>query len=60
MVQEWVEIDDSLDIVQFGQGDDPQLRKLALFDAVINNTDRKFGHLLVDITGNREESLFIT
>ena len=51
MVQEWVEIDDNLDIVQFGQGDDPQLRKLALFDAVINNTDRKFGHLLVDITG---------
>ena len=48
MVQEWVEIDDNLDIVQFGQGDDPQLRKLALFDAVINNTDRKFGHLLVD------------
>lgn len=51
MVQEWVEIDDNLDIVQFGQGDDPQLRKLALFDAVINNTDRKFGHLLVDKTG---------
>ena len=49
MVQEWVEIDDSLDIVQFGQGDDPQLRKLVLFDAIINNTDRKFGHLLVEI-----------
>jgi uncharacterized repeat protein (TIGR03843 family) len=28
-----------------------QLRKLALFDAIINNTDRKFGHLLVDING---------
>ena len=24
----------------------PQLRKIALFDAVINNTDRKIGHLL--------------
>lgn len=51
MVQEWIEIDDNLDIVEFGQGNDPQLRKLALFDAIINNTDRKFGHLLVDVTG---------
>jgi len=51
MVQEWIEIDDNLDIVDFGQGNDPQLRKLALFDAIINNTDRKFGHLLVDVTG---------
>ena len=51
MVQEWVEIDDNLDVVEFGQGDNPQLRKLALFDAIINNTDRKFGHLLVDQTG---------
>jgi uncharacterized repeat protein (TIGR03843 family) len=51
MVQEWIERDDNLDIVEFGQGNDPQLRKLALFDAIINNTDRKFGHLLVDVTG---------
>lgn len=51
MVQEWIEIDNNLDIVDFGQGNDPQLRKLALFDAIINNTDRKFGHLLVDVTG---------
>lgn len=51
MVQEWIEIDVNLDIVEFGQGNDPQLRKLALFDAIINNTDRKFGHLLVDVTG---------
>jgi hypothetical protein len=51
MVQEWIEIDENLNVVEFGQGDDPQLRKLALFDAVINNTDRKFGHLLVDVTG---------
>jgi uncharacterized repeat protein (TIGR03843 family) len=51
MVQEWIEIDEHLDIVEFGQSQDPQLRKLALFDAVINNTDRKFGHLLVDKVG---------
>jgi uncharacterized repeat protein (TIGR03843 family) len=27
------------------------LKRLALFDAVINNTDRKFGHLLLDQSG---------
>ncbi|MGI9171562.1 MAG: phosphatidylinositol kinase, partial [Candidatus Nanopelagicus sp.] len=31
--------------------EDKQLRRLALFDAVINNTDRKFGHLLLDNSG---------
>jgi uncharacterized repeat protein (TIGR03843 family) len=51
MVQEWIQIDESVDVVEFGQSDDAQLRKLALFDAIINNTDRKFGHLLVDING---------
>ena len=51
MVQEWIEIDEELDVVEFGQSNDPQLRKLALFDAIINNTDRKFGHLLVDHDG---------
>ena len=51
MVQEWIQIDESVDVVEFGQSDDTQLRKLPLFDAIINNTDRKFGHLLVDING---------
>ena len=51
MVQEWIEIDEELDVVDFGQSNDPQLRQLALFDAIINNTDRKFGHLLVDHDG---------
>ena len=51
MVQEWIEIDEELDVVDFGQSNDPQLRKLTLFDAIINNTDRKFGHLLVDQDG---------
>jgi uncharacterized repeat protein (TIGR03843 family) len=51
MVQEWIEIDRNVDVVDFGQSDNPQLRRLALFDAIINNTDRKFGHLLVDHMG---------
>ncbi|MDA3030594.1 MAG: SCO1664 family protein [Actinomycetota bacterium] len=51
MVQEWITVDETINVVEFGQSNDQQLRELALFDAVINNTDRKFGHLLVDATG---------
>ena len=51
MVQEWIKIDQGIDVVEFGQSFDHQLRKLALFDAIINNTDRKFGHLLIDEMG---------
>ncbi|MBM3719030.1 MAG: SCO1664 family protein [Actinobacteria bacterium] len=51
MVQRWIEIDADLDLIEFGQSEDSQLRSLALFDAIINNTDRKFGHLLVDSSG---------
>ena len=51
MVQEWIKVDQNIDVVEFGQRSDHQLRKLALFDAIINNTDRKFGHLLVDENG---------
>jgi hypothetical protein len=51
MVQEWIKIDQGVDVVEFGQSFDHQLRKLALFDAIINNTDRKFGHLLIDENG---------
>lgn len=46
MVQEWIEIDESIDLGKFFSTDHPQLRKMALFDAVINNTDRKIGHLI--------------
>jgi uncharacterized repeat protein (TIGR03843 family) len=46
MVQQWIDIDESVDLAQFYRQDEEQLRKMALFDAVINNTDRKIGHLL--------------
>ena len=51
MVQEWIDIDENVNVVEYGQSNDDQLRKLALFDAVINNADRKFGHLLLDNHG---------
>ncbi len=46
MVQLWIDIDESVDLVELFQKDLPQLRKIALFDAIVNNTDRKIGHLL--------------
>jgi uncharacterized repeat protein (TIGR03843 family) len=45
-VQQWIDIDESIDLVELFKQDIPELRKMALFDAVINNTDRKIGHLL--------------
>lgn len=51
MVQQWIEVDNKVDVIEFGQSENPQLKRLALFDAVINNTDRKFGHLLLDQSG---------
>jgi uncharacterized repeat protein (TIGR03843 family) len=50
-VQLWMEIDESIDMIEFFQRDNAQLRNMALFDAVINNTDRKIGHILPTLTG---------
>lgn len=47
-VQEWIEVDENIDVIVVGQSEQPEIRSMALFDAVINNTDRKFGHILVD------------
>jgi uncharacterized repeat protein (TIGR03843 family) len=46
MVQQWIDIDESIDLAEFYRTDNNQLRIIALFDAVVNNTDRKIGHLL--------------
>jgi len=46
MVQEWIEIDESIDVVELANSDSPRIRALTLFDAIINNTDRKYGHIL--------------
>ena len=46
MVQQWIDIDEEIDLAEFYRLDNPELRKMALFDAVVNNTDRKIGHLL--------------
>jgi uncharacterized repeat protein (TIGR03843 family) len=46
MVQLWVEVDPTIDVVDLVNSDDPRLRRIALFDAIANNADRKAGHLL--------------
>jgi len=51
VVQQWIDIDETVDLALFYSQDQPLLRKLALFDAVINNTDRKIGHLLPTADG---------
>lgn len=51
MVQQWIDIDESVDLATYYSQDQPLLRKLALFDAVTNNTDRKIGHLLPTADG---------
>ena len=45
-LQLWIDADESVDVVSLVMEDDPRLRRIAVFDAIVNNTDRKGGHLL--------------
>lgn len=46
MCQLWIEVDPTVDLVALARSDSAQLRRMAIFDAVVNNADRKGGHLL--------------
>jgi hypothetical protein len=46
MIQHWIDVDPAVDVVAMIMADDPRLRRVAVLDAVLNNTDRKGGHLL--------------
>ena len=46
MCQLWVDVDESVDLSELARSDHPDLRRMAVFDAVVNNADRKGGHLL--------------
>jgi uncharacterized repeat protein (TIGR03843 family) len=46
MVQLWIEPDPEVDLVALSRANHPAVRRMAVFDAVINNADRKIGHLL--------------
>jgi hypothetical protein len=53
MVQLWIDTDDDVDIRRLIRGtSSDQLRRIAVFDAVINNADRKGGHLLPTRAGH--------
>jgi hypothetical protein len=46
MVQLWIETDPAVHSWDLVRTSDPRLRPMAIFDAVVNNTDRKGGHIL--------------
>ncbi len=46
MCQLWVHVDETVDLAALARSDHPDLRRMAVFDAVVNNADRKGGHLL--------------
>jgi uncharacterized repeat protein (TIGR03843 family) len=52
MCQLWIETDETVDVVALARSrDNRALREMAVFDAVVNNADRKIGHLLPDQHG---------
>jgi hypothetical protein len=46
MVQLWIRVDETVDPIGLVVESDERLRRIAVFDAAVNNTDRKAGHLL--------------
>jgi len=47
MCQLWIDVDPQVDLIELARrSDHTGLRDLAVFDAVVNNADRKIGHLL--------------
>jgi uncharacterized repeat protein (TIGR03843 family) len=52
MCQLWIDIDEAVDLAALARSDHPQLRRMAVFDAVVNNADRKGGHLLPTVDGH--------
>jgi uncharacterized repeat protein (TIGR03843 family) len=46
MVQLWIDADAEVNIARFMRSEHPALRNMAVFDVVVNNADRKGGHLL--------------
>jgi uncharacterized repeat protein (TIGR03843 family) len=53
MCQLWIDSDESVDVIALARStDNSALREMAVFDAVVNNADRKIGHLLPDRRGH--------
>ncbi len=52
MVQVWIDVDEEVDLAVLARSNNPDLRRMSVFDAVINNADRKGGHLLPTPAGH--------
>ena len=52
MCQLWIDVDERVDLAVLARSDHPDLRRMAVFDAVVNNADRKGGHLLPTLSGH--------
>ncbi len=52
MLQLWIRTDEIVDPVALVVEADERLRRIAVFDAAVNNTDRKAGHLLPVVGGH--------
>jgi uncharacterized repeat protein (TIGR03843 family) len=53
MCQLWIDADPDVDTIALSRrADHHGLRDMAVFDAVVNNADRKIGHLLPDSSGH--------
>jgi uncharacterized repeat protein (TIGR03843 family) len=50
-LQLWIEEDEDADVRALVRTHPDELRRIALFDVIVNNTDRKAGHLIVDADG---------
>jgi uncharacterized repeat protein (TIGR03843 family) len=52
MCQLWVDVDETVDLAELARSDATALRRMAVLDAVVNNADRKGGHLLPTAAGH--------
>jgi hypothetical protein len=52
MCQLWIDVDEEVDLAVLARSNNPDLRRMSVFDAVINNADRKGGHLLPTPAGH--------
>jgi uncharacterized repeat protein (TIGR03843 family) len=51
MCQLWIDVDETVDLAELVRSNHTDLRRMCVLDAVINNADRKGGHLLPTLDG---------
>jgi len=52
MCQLWIDTEREIDLMRLVRSRNPVVRRMAVFDAIVNNADRKGGHLLPLPTGH--------